>query len=168
MGCNSSLGFISHSFCLDGLADDFSNAKRSAQAKVAQRVLQQEIVRRGYLPIVLGDLNDYDPDVPDRDDSRATKTNVLCELKDYDPNRPGPELVNAAERMPRQADRYTSHWDRNENGAEDPYDVFTMIDHILLPQELMPYVRRAFIFHCVELRTSDHYPVVVDLELPAR
>ena len=149
-------------------SDDFSNAKRSAQAKVAKRVLFQEIVGRDYLPIVWGDLNDYDPDVPDRDDSRATKTNVLRDLKDYDPRRPGPELVNAAERMPRQADRYTSHWDRNENGVEDPYDVFTMIDHILLPQELMPYVRRAFIFHCVELRTSDHYPVVVDLDLPAQ
>ena len=31
----------------------------------------------------------------------------------------GPELVNAAERIVRVADRYTSHWDRNENGAGD-------------------------------------------------
>jgi len=147
-------------------SNPFANAKRSAQAEVAKRILHQEIINRSYLPIVLGDLNDYDPDVPDRDDSRDTKTNVLRDLKDFDPNRPGPELVNVAERMPRQADRYTSHWDRNENAAEDPYDVFTMIDHILLPNELMPHVRRAFVFHCVDLRTSDHRPVVVDLVLP--
>ncbi len=41
-----------------------------------------------------------------------------------------------------------------------------MIDHILLPSELMPYVDRVFIARCVSLETSDHYPVVVDLQLP--
>ena len=70
--------------------------------------------------------------------------------------------------IPRQADRYTSFWDRNENGARDPYDVFTMIDHILLPKELMPYVKRAFIFHSIALETLDHRAVVVDLVLPPR
>ena len=80
----------------------------------------------------------------------------------------GDELVNVAKMIPRQADRYTSFWDRNENGARDPYDVFTMIDHILLPKELMPYVKRAFIFHSIALETLDHRAVVVDLVLPPR
>ncbi len=95
-------------------------------------------------------------------------TNVLRTLKDYDPKHEGPELENVAKRMPRQADRYTSVWDRNENRVRDPYDVLTMLDHILLPKELMPYVRRAFIFHSIALETSDHHAVVLDLMLPTR
>ena len=148
--------------------DDYSNARRMAEAAVARRLLRGEIVERGYLPIVLGDLNDYDPDVPDRDTSRETSTTVLRDLKDFDPQRPGAELVNVAERVKRQADRYTSHWDWNENRAHDGDDVYTMIDHILLAKELMPYVTRAFIVHTVSLDTSDHYPVVVDLRLPSQ
>lgn len=145
--------------------DIYSNARRTAESQIAQRIVQQEIVVRGYTPIVLGDLNDYDPDVPDRDDSRSTMTQVLRHLKDYNHASPGDELVNVAERIERVQDRYTSHWDRNENGAEDPYDVRTMLDHILLHKSLMPSVRRVFISHSSGLDVSDHYPVVVDLEL---
>ena len=149
-------------------SSDSANAMRTGQAEIAKRIIRQEIVERGYLPIVLGDFNDYDPEVPDRDKTRDTLTKVLPALKDFDSKHPGPELENVAKRMPRQADRYTSFWDRNENGVRDPYDVFTMIDHILLPRELMPDVKRAFIFHSVAPETSDHYPVVVDLLLPTR
>lgn len=148
--------------------DEYSNARRMAEAEVARRIIRGEIVSKGYLPVVLGDLNDYDPDVPDRDDTRSTKTKVIASLKDYDSERPGPELANVAERVPRVADRYTSHWDWNENGARDPQDVFTMIDHVLLPEELMSYVDGVLIAHCVALETSDHYPLVVDLQLPAK
>lgn len=149
-------------------SDDASNAQRSAQAKIAQRIIRQEITGRGYMPIVLGDINDYDPDVPDRDETRDTVTTVLRDLKDFDTESEGDELVNIAKLIPRQADRYTSFWDRNENGARDPYDVFTMIDHVLLPKELIPSVTRAFIFHSVDLDTSDHRAVVVDLLLPEK
>ncbi|MCA9260727.1 MAG: hypothetical protein KDA61_16050 [Planctomycetales bacterium] len=147
-------------------SDPYANAQREAQAEIAKRIVRQEIVGRGYTPIILGDLNDYDPDVPDRDPERETVTQVLAKLKDFDPETPAPELFNAATKIGRQADRYTSHWDRNENGVEDPFDVFTMIDHILLPQSLSASVRRAFVFHSVELRTTDHRAVVVDLDLP--
>lgn len=149
-------------------SDESANAQRSAQARIAQRIIRQEIVGRGYLPVVIGDINDYDPDVPDRDEERSTVTTVVKDLKDYDSKQPGDELVNVAKLMPRQADRYTSFWDRNENGVRDPYDVFTMIDHILLPKEIMPYVQRAFIFHSISLDTSDHRAIVVDLLLPAK
>lgn len=143
--------------------DAYSNAKRAAESEIAQRIIRREIVARGYTPIVLGDLNDYDGDVPDRDDSRSTATGVLANLKDYDPGRPGRELVNVARRIVRRADRYTSHWDRNENGAADPYDVRTMLDHILLHKSLTPSVRRVFISHASDMSVSDHWPVVVDL-----
>lgn len=148
--------------------DEYANARRMAEAAIVRRVLQAEVIDRGYLPIVLGDLNDYDPDVPDRDESRSPTTTVLRDIKDFDSQHDGPELVNVAERIRRQADRYSSHWDWNENGAYDGEDVFTMIDHILLPKELMPYVTRVFICHTVSLDTSDHFPVVVDLRLPPK
>lgn len=147
-------------------SDDAANAQREAQAQIAQRIIRQEITGRGYTPVVWGDINDYDPDVPDRDDTRDSVTNVVRNLKDFDREQEGDELVNVAKLIPRQADRYTSFWDRNENGARDPYDVFTMIDHIFLPKQLMPTVQRAFIFHSVDLQTSDHRAVVVDLVLP--
>lgn len=148
--------------------DSYANGLRTAEAEIVRRIVRQEIVKRGYTPIVLGDLNDYDPDVPDRDDKRDSQTEVIQRIKDYEPDHEGAELVNAASKIARQADRYTSHWDRNENGADDPGDVKTMIDHILLHESLMPHVQRAFISHTHDLRTSDHYPVVVDLDLPAK
>ncbi|MEO1498802.1 MAG: hypothetical protein AAFV43_16785 [Planctomycetota bacterium] len=144
----------------------YANAKRTAEVDVARRAIRSKIVAKGYLPVVLGDLNDYDPDVPDRDDTRSTLTEAVRQLKDFDPDAAGDELVNVASRIANQADRYTSHWDRNENGAHDGDDVYTMIDHILLPKQLEPFITRAFIAHVVDLTTSDHYPVVVDLALP--
>jgi hypothetical protein len=149
-------------------SDAYSNAQRSAQAEICQRILRSQIAGKGYLPVVLGDINDFDPDVPDQDDNQDTVTDVIKDLKDFDLQHPGPELENVAGLMPRKRDRYTCFWDRNENGAKDPYDVFSMIDHIFLPTELMPYVKRAFIYHGTPLEASDHYPVVVDLVLPDR
>ena len=146
-------------------SDVGANAQRTAETRIARDIIRRRIVAKGYLPIVLGDLNDYDPDVPMADAVRKTQTTVLRDLKDYDEATQGPELVNAATRMPRVADRYTSHWDFNENGAPDGEDVFTMIDHILLHRDLEPAIRRAFIFHAIDLDVSDHYPVVVDLDL---
>ncbi|WP_197526915.1 endonuclease/exonuclease/phosphatase family protein [Pirellulimonas nuda] len=147
-------------------SDEAANSKRMAESIVAQRILQSEIVRRGYEPIVMGDLNDYDAEVADGDDSRDTVTKVIRNLKDFDPKRPGDELINAAALIPRKQDRYSSNWDFNENGFDDPGDVHTMIDHILFAKDLKPFVNRAFISHCTPHDTSDHFPVVLDLLLP--
>jgi exonuclease III len=146
-------------------SDAGSNAQRTAETRIARDIVRRMIVARGYTPIVLGDLNDYDPDVAMADGRRKTATTVLRDLKDYDEQAAGAELVNVAGRMPRVADRYTSHWDVNENGAADPQDVFTMIDHILVHKSLEPAITRAFVCHAVDLDVSDHFPVVVDLDL---
>ncbi len=141
-----------------------ANAQRSAQSRIAQKIILQEIVGRGYTPIVLGDLNDYDPDVADRDNSQ-TQTDVLSNLKDYDPNAPGPELVNVAEKIAREYDRYTAHWDQDHDRVPDEGEPMTMIDHVLIHKSLMPSVTRVFIDHGHGGQTTDHWPVVVDLEL---
>ena len=132
---------------------------------IAREILRRKIVARGYLPIVLGDLNDYDPDVPMADTHRRTRTTVLQDLKNYDDSSDGDELVNAAKFIPRIADRYTSHWDFNENGAADRDDVFSMIDHVLVHRDLVPALTRVFNCHAIDLDVSDHFPVVVDFDL---
>ena len=146
-------------------SDRSANAQRTAETRIARDIIRRKIVDRGYLPVVLGDLNDYDPDVPMADQRRKTQTSVLRDLKDFDPEREGAELVNVAAFIPRVADRYTSHWDFNENGGPDSDDVMTMIDHILVPRELEQSIQRAFICHATGLDVSDHFPVVVDLDI---
>ncbi len=149
-------------------SDAASNAQRGAEVAIAREIVRRDIVARGYLPVVLGDLNDYDPDVPMADPSRRTRTTVLRDLKEFDAAADGPELVNAAGFIPRVADRFSSHWDVNENGAADGDDVFSLLDHVLLHRDLVPAVTRAFICHAIDLDVSDHFPVVVDLDLAAR
>ena len=146
-------------------SDVGSNAQRMAETAIAREIVRREFVARGYTPIVLGDINDYDPDVPMADSNRRTRTTVLHDLKDYDEASAGDELVNAAQFIPRVADRYTSHWDFNENGAADADDVFTMIDHVLVHRDLVPAITRAHICHAIDLDISDHFPVVVDFDL---
>ena len=148
-------------------SDPGANAQRAAEVEIVRRIVCRELLPRGYLPIVLGDINDYDPDVPMADRERTTQTAVLRNLRDIDPSQPGEELVNAAAAIPRVADRYSSHWDYNENGAADPEDVFTLIDHILLDRWLAEGLRRASICHASGLGASDHFPVVVDIDLAA-
>jgi exonuclease III len=143
-----------------------SNAQRMAETNIVREIVKRKIVARGYLPIVLGDINDYDPDLPMADSRRTTRTTVLRDLRNYDESTAGDELVNAARFIPRIADRYTSHWDFNENGAADRDDVFTMIDHVLVHRDLVPLIKRVFISHAIDLDVSDHFPVVVDFALP--
>ena len=57
-------------------SDPQANAQRTAEAAIVRRIVQREIVSRGYLPIILGDLNDYDPDVEMADSTRKTQTSV--------------------------------------------------------------------------------------------
>ncbi len=147
-------------------SDARANARREAEAAIARRIIQQQIIPRGYEPVVLGDLNDYDRKVADRDPLRSSQTRVLQNLKDFDPAREGAELFNVAGHIRRPEDRVTSHWDRNENGVADSDDVYTMIDHILLPNALKKHMRRTFVCRLTELSTSDHWPLVVDLVLP--
>jgi len=146
-------------------ADAAANAQRTAETAIVREIVKRKIADRGYLPIVLGDLNDYDPDVPMADATRVTQMTVLRDLKNYDEQSPGDELVNAAKFIPRVADRYSSHWDFNENGAADGEDVYTMIDHVLVHRDLAGSISRAFIAHATDLGVSDHFPVVVDFRI---
>jgi endonuclease/exonuclease/phosphatase family metal-dependent hydrolase len=134
--------------------------KRETQARIIAQIIRDEIVRRGYAPVVVGDFNDFDPAVtPDSGQDRR----VLRFVKDFDPRRIGPELFNAAERIP-EAERYSAWWDRNKNGKRDSTDPVSLLDHILIDNVLSKRIGKAGILHgSHDGSVSDHWPVVVEL-----
>ncbi|MBI5163886.1 MAG: endonuclease/exonuclease/phosphatase family protein [Magnetospirillum sp.] len=141
--------------------DPRRNAQRQAQAEVAGRMAAAELIARGYTPIVLGDLNDYDATIADADDRFSTKTRVVERLEDLDPGLPGPELVSAARALPKER-RYTARWDGAPGGT-----ALTMIDHVLVHRDLAAFITAVTIPHAEADGASDHWPVVVDFDLPA-
>jgi hypothetical protein len=146
------LGFLGLHL-IAGPGNEGRDVQRGAQAKVAQKIIRDEIVARGAIPIVLGDLNDYDTLTPDASNSRSS-TPVLRWIMNYNFTTPDPELYNPAKGLP-QAKRYTAAFGQS-----------TMIDFILLHRSLGPHFRKIDIPHATASGASDHWPVVVDLRLP--
>lgn len=138
------------------------NKKRTAQAVAAAKIVREEIVARGYRPVVLGDFNDFDSDFETA--GPASKDRVLHILKDFDGKRSGDELLNAAGRIQPVAERYSCYWDLNKNGKHDDGEPFSLIDHILLDRSLQPRIRKVTISHLPkDGSASDHWPVIVEL-----
>ena len=136
--------------------------RREAQAEVIRQLVEQEIVA-GRAVAVLGDFNDFDDDTPDRAGSTPI-TDVLATIKTAGPG-PEDDLRNVAAEVP-QKDRYTSFWDRNRNDAIDPGE-FSSLDHILLSSRLYDALRAVSFAHLHDPRhVSDHFPIVVTLDLP--
>ena len=157
--------------CLLGLhllahPDDRSrNAKRETQARIAAHIVHTEIVAKGYAPIVLGDLNDFDPSIGGPSEYKDKKRNVLAILRDYDTTRAGPELFNAASRVAPESDRWSAWWDKNKNDVRDSTDPVSLIDHILIDRSLEKRVTKVEIRHDLQKGdVSDHWPVVVEIE----
>ncbi len=133
--------------------------RREAQAEVIRQLVEAEVAA-GRQVIVLGDLNDFDDAVLDRRSSRPI-TDVLATIK-----RAGPgdadDLVNVLGDVP-QASRFTSLYDRNDNGEIEPGEL-SAIDHVLLSPALYRRVTDVRYVHSHDPRTvSDHFPIVVTL-----
>ena len=142
--------------------DDVSRKpQREAQAEVIRRLVVEEMAA-GRAVAVLGDLNDFDPDVPDRAGSTPI-TDVLAIIKRAGPG-PDDDLRNVAGDV-QQLDRYTSFYDRNRNEEIDPGEL-SAIDHILLSPALYRSIRAVDFVDMHDPRTvSDHFPIVVTLGL---
>ncbi len=139
-------------------------AKRETQARITTHIVNAEILARGYTPIVLGDINDFDPDAGGPSSYKMKRRSVLSILKDVDTARAGEELTNAVLRMPVAEMRYSAWWDKNKNGARDSTDPLSLIDHILVDKRLAKRVVKATIRHDLHDGTlSDHWPVVVEI-----
>ena len=128
-------------------------AKREKQADAVVRQLNR-LSAAGYATLVLGDLNDWDPIVPDADPSeQATPTSqALKKMKDYVPGGDD-ELVNSLKWVEPIEKRYTF----NYKGSK------TVLDHILIPLGWQDRVSGVTIDHDRPDWASDHWPVILDL-----
>ncbi len=144
--------------------DPYRNRKREAQTRIATRLIRNEIVARGYTPVVLGDLNDYDPDVLDASND-VPQSRALYFLKHFDKKDSKEDLFNAAESIP-ASERYSDYRDLNRNGKWDAGEPVSMIDHILLDRSLSSGLLDVKILHGAQPdgSVSDHWPVVVELK----
>ena len=130
--------------------------KRETQAEVIRQFVVQEM-QAGRAIAVLGDFNDFDPDIPDRAGSTPI-TEVLATIKRAGPG-PEDDLRNVAAEV-QQLDRYTSFYDRNRNEEIDLGEL-SAIDHILLSPRLHGALRGVDYVHLHDPRTvSDHFPIV--------
>lgn len=123
--------------------------KREAQAD-ALRDAAVDLRADGYSIIIAGDLNDYDPDVPDVAEALDPIAGTLTILKQMDPDT-------------HQAERRTAWWDRDRSGDITRADVFTAIHHVLLSPELFQRLEAIDVPRHDVMEVSDHLPVVVQI-----
>ncbi len=139
--------------------------QREAQA-TALANLAREALSRGREVIVLGDLNDFDDAAADAAGNRPS-SRVLSILKNLDPAADGDELVNVCAALP-QEDRYTDWYDRDGDGVDDGAREHSQIDFVLVSRRLAERVSYVTIAHTTPAgEVSDHWPIVVDLTIPA-
>lgn len=135
--------------------------RREAQAEVIRRLVEAEMAQ-GREVIVLGDFNDFEPDVLDRAGSRPV-TNVMATIKSAGPG-PEDDLVNVLGEIP-QAQRFTSLYDRDGDEIIEEGEL-SAIDHILLSPGLYSRLREVVFAHIHDPReVSDHFPLAVSLAL---
>ena len=140
-------------------------AQREAQASVLQNTIFFYIME-GYEVIMLGDFNDYDGEVLDVNNNKPT-SKVLEILKGHEGEYAGLyKLHNIAEEIKRN-ERFTDWWDSDNNCSTASQNDYSMIDHILVTDNIRHNILDAFIYHgyseyCGKY-DSDHYPVVIDL-----
>lgn len=141
-------------------------AKREGQASVLQKVIYDYVIS-GYEVILLGDLNDFDGEIDDKNNNHPT-SKVLDILKgNYGVYQGEFQLYNVAEQI-EQPERYSDWWDKNHN-CKATENEFSLIDHILVTPGLNKKVLKAFIYHSYTefcgTYNSDHYPFVLDLAI---
>lgn len=116
----------------------------------------------GFLPIILGDFNDFDSKTYDRN-SNETITRTLKILRGDNTKTHSDDMFNVANLIS-HSDRYTAAWDEDGDGLFEFFDPdeLSSLDHLLIDKMLMPFVENAYIDHTAPLKkTLDHRPVVV-------
>ena len=148
-----------------------TDSARCSQREAQAQVLQQKIIdyiNKDYEIIMIGDFNDYDPDVLDLNNNVPT-SKVLNILKGKQGNyKDKYELFSVAEEVI-QEERYSDWWDSDNNCDTSSIKDYSMIDHILVTDFIRKNIENVFFYHgykeyCGKY-DSDHYPVVVDLLL---
>lgn len=141
--------------------------EREAQAQVLQNVIYSYI-QKNYEIIFLGDLNDFDGEVLDIGPNYPS-SRVLNILKGEEGEKYGKyELFSVASKM-QPPERYSDWYNSDENCNTSSIMDYSMIDHILVTDKIYQKIVDVFIYHGYDEYcgkwNSDHYPVVVDLEI---
>ncbi len=146
-------------------------AQREGQAAVLQQVVRAQLSRTGGRVVVMGDLNEFDAQVPDVRDS-VPLSQTLALLKDVLPERPGDELHNVAGSVSQNL-RFTSYYHGESDVCLPAHASSSSIDHVLVSEALLPLVSDARFGHgefhppCrSDRRYSDHWPIFVTLRAP--
>lgn len=139
-------------------------AQREAQALVLQNIIYNYI-KKDYEIIMLGDFNDYDLQVLDINENKP-KSQVLEIIKGLKGYYKDEYLLTNVAININQSERYSEWYDSDNDCNTKSQKDFSMIDHILVSDNIKKYVK-PFIYHkydeyCGKL-DSDHYPVIIDL-----
>jgi exonuclease III len=137
-------------------------SQREAQASILNKVVSGYI-KKGYSVIIMGDFNDFDGKVLDVNNNKPI-SQVLDILKG---NTFGNyQLFSAAQKMD-QSDRFSDWYDSDNNCNTGSIKDYSMIDHVLVTEDLLDNVVDVYIYHGYQeycgKYDSDHYPVVVEI-----
>jgi len=142
-------------------------SEREAQATILQSVILGFIDKK-YEVIMIGDFNDYDSEILDVNDNKPI-SKVLDILKGTYGENAGKYLLYSVAENIEKKERYSDWWNSDNNCATQSIHDYSMIDHILVTDTIKKYITNVFIYHgylefCGKYN-SDHYPVVIDLEM---
>ena len=139
--------------------------QREAQAQVLQNIIYS-YYEKGYEIIVIGDMNDYDNQVPDINDNKpiSMTLEILKGISGEQKNKY--KLTNVAVKIPKN-ERYSDWWDSDNNCDTSTINDLSLIDHVLVTDNILRRIKSAYIYHgymeyCGKWN-SDHWPIVIDL-----
>lgn len=147
-----------------------SNKSYKEYREIQARIISNranELRKSGYLPIVLGDFNDFDSKVLDRNNN-VSLTNTLKILSGQNTySKTEDDLFNIA-KLINKNDRYTAIFDEDKDGMLESFDPdeLSSLDHLLIDKKLIQYIDNAYIDHTSALKkTLDHRAVIVEFNL---
>lgn len=141
-------------------------SKREAQASILQTIIVGYI-KNNYEVIMLGDFNDFDDKIMDINNNKPT-SQVLNILKGNFGEYAGEYSLSSIAETLDQTERYSEWYDSDNNCDTTSNKDYSMIDHILVTENIKKYIDDVYIYHkysefCGKYN-SDHYPVVLDLK----
>jgi exonuclease III len=139
--------------------------EREAQSQVIQNIVSL-YVEKNYEVIVIGDMNDYDGDTLDINSNKPI-SRVLNILKGLEGEKmKSYVLYNVADKLTKN-DRYSDWWDSDNNCNTKSQSDLSMIDHILVTQNIYNKITNVSIYHDYDIycgkMDSDHWPVIIDI-----
>jgi exonuclease III len=146
--------------------DQSRRFQREAQAQ-AVRAMAIDQADAGWEVIVLGDFNDYDWAADSRDhlDSQPISNVLVIARAMKNHADASDDLYNVAASVPKGV-RYTSHWDKNNDGLIQAPGELTSIDHMLVSANLKAAIDTVDIPHTQPHGVSDHFPIVTRFRTP--